>query len=149
MYVCVNFVCTAVSSDTTQWPVGSPKEWRKISVWLWRGRCRAVERTCSACFTASASTRKSSSSSLSLDTWPVTFKPFRSRYFGNSWTDFMTPSAVSQHRTHFYLSCLRHPSLNCSKKKKSPCLKRGSISSGVGKYMSSCSFHGMCVVSCA
>lgn len=148
MYVCVNVVCAAVSSDTTQWLVGSPKEWRKISVWLWRGRCRAVERTCSACFTASASTRKSSSSSLSLDTWPVTFKPFRCWYFGNSWTDFMTPSAVSQHRTHsFSVFVIHHWTV--AKRKKSPCLKRGSLLLGVGKYTSSCSFHGMCIVSCA
>ena len=67
-----------VFSDTTLWLVESPKEWRKISVWPWRGRCPVVGRTCTACFTVSASTKKSSSSSLFLDTWNCDFKAFSS-----------------------------------------------------------------------
>lgn len=84
-------------TDTTQWLVESPKGWKRISVWPWRGRCHDVERIYWACFTVSASTRKSSSSSLFRDTWFVTVEPVSSSYsrqFQHSWTDINELSII-------------------------------------------------------
>lgn len=60
-YVLTCLVCFFI--DITPWLEESPKAWRRIFGWRWSVRCRDAEKTFSRCSTASALTKRSSSSS--------------------------------------------------------------------------------------
>lgn len=69
---CVLTRRVSVFIGITPWLEESPKAWRRIFGWRWSVRCRGAEKTCSRCSTASALTKRSSSSSHYPE-WPLTF----------------------------------------------------------------------------
>lgn len=62
LYVFSHAMYVSVFIDITRWLEESLKAWRRIFGWRWSVRCHGAEKTCSRCSTASALTKRSSSS---------------------------------------------------------------------------------------